>query len=280
MRKMGGLKKYMPYTFATVWIGVLALVGFPGLAGYFSKDSILLAVEHSNIYGSGYAAFALMAGVFVTAFYSFRLLFMTFYGEPRMDEHTRQHLKESPLVVTIPLFLLAVPSAAIGWFAMEPMIINDYFKGAISVSASHDVLALIAKEWHGLGNFFAHGFSALPFFLVVGGFITAWLLYIRYTDLPAKIRGRVEPLYNLLDNKYYFDKIYNAVFASGARLVGGLLWKIGDVKLIDGLAVNGTARVIGWVSSVVRYVQTGYVYHYAFAMIIGLFLMITFFLHG
>ena len=280
MRKMGGLKKYMPVTYITAWLGTLALVGFPGFSGFFSKDAIIVAVSNSTLAGSGFAQFAVTAGVFVTAFYSFRLLFMTFEGRPRMDNHTRDHLRESPLVVTLPLVLLAVPSVVIGWFYIEPMLFGSFFGDAIQVSAEHDVIAAIAKDWHGLGAFFAHGFQSLPFVLVLTGAGLAWVLYIKYPRVPEQIARRFNAIYTLLANKYYFDEIYNAIFAAGARRIGGLLWKIGDVRIIDGLAVNGSARVVGWVSARVRQVQSGYVYHYAFAMIAGLFLLITFFLHA
>ncbi len=279
MRKMGGLRKYMPATFATAWIGTLALIGFPGFSGFFSKDAIIEAVHHSHLPGSGFAFFAVMAGVFVTSFYSFRLLFMTFYGAPRMDAHTRKHLHESPLVVTIPLILLAVPSAAIGWFLLEPMLFGKFFGDAIKVSAAHDVLAEIGRGFKGLGPFVAHGLQAPPFLLALAGFGLAWVLYIRAPHLPDVIRARLHVIHTVLINKYYADAFNDFVFAGGARRLGGALWKVGDVRVIDGLAVNGTARLIGWLAAAVRHVQSGYIYHYAFAMIIGLFLLMTLFLH-
>ena len=279
MRKMGGLKKYMPITYLTAWIGTFALIGLPGFAGFFSKDAIIIAVSHSKIAGSSFAYFAVTAGVFVTAFYSFRLLFMTFEGKPRMDTHTRDHLKESPWVVILPLVLLAIPSVMIGWVYTEPMLFGSFFGDAIAVSASHDVLAEMASGWHGIGDYFAHGFKSLPFLLLFLGFACAWVLYIQMPHLPAQLHQRFGILYRLLLNKYYFDEIYNAVFAGGVRRLGTMLWKIGDVRIIDGLAVNGSARLVGWVSARIRNVQSGYVYHYAFAMIAGLFLLMTFFLH-
>ena len=189
MRKMGGLKKYMPWTFYTAWIGTLALIGFPGFAGFFSKDAIIEAVRHSQLPGSGIAFVAVMAGVFVTSFYSFRLLFMTFYGPPRMDAHTRKHLHESPAVVVIPLVLLAIPSAIIGWFLLEPMLFGKFFGDAIKVLSSHDVLAELGRGYKGLGPFFAHGFQAPPFFLALAGFGLAWVLYIRAPHLPDRIHS-------------------------------------------------------------------------------------------
>jgi NADH-quinone oxidoreductase subunit L len=277
LRKMGGLKKYMPFTFITAWVGTLALTGFPPFAGFFSKDAIIEAVHHSQLPGAGFAYFAVLAGVFVTALYSFRLMFLAFYGKPRMDEHTRKHLHESPAVVVIPLILLAIPSVVAGWIYIKPMLFGNFFGDAIKVLPQHNVLAQI--HFDGIGPFIAHGLQSAPFILAVLGFGLAWLLYLREPHLPDMIRDRIKPIYNLLVRKYGFDEFNQKVFAGGARFVGGLLWRIGDVKIIDGLAVNGTARAIGWLSSIVRHVQSGYIYHYAFAMIIGLFLLMTFFLH-
>jgi NADH-quinone oxidoreductase subunit L len=277
LRKMGGLKKYMPFTFITAWVGTLALTGVPPFAGFFSKDAIIEAVHHSQLPGAGFAYVAVLAGVFVTALYSFRLMFLAFYGKPRMDEHTRKHLHESPAVVVIPLILLAIPSLVAGWIYIKPMLFGNFFGEAIKVLPQHNVLGQIHFE--GIGPFIAHGLQSTPFILAGLGFGLAWLLYYREPQLPDRIRERVQPLYNLLLRKYGFDEFYQMVFAGGARRLGDLLWRIGDVKIIDGLAVNGTARVIGWLSAAVRSVQSGYIYHYAFAMIIGLFLLLTFFLH-
>jgi NADH-quinone oxidoreductase subunit L len=279
MRKMGGLKKFMPITFLTAWIGTLALGGFPGFSGFFSKDMIIEAVHHSTLPGAGFAYIAVLFGVFVTSFYSFRLLFLTFYGKPRMDDETLAHVHESPWVVTVPLVLLAIPSLVVGLMTFEPLLFGGYFADSIKVLAAHDVVGAIRQGYHGIGPFVAHGLQSAPFLLAVAGFVSAWFLYIRYPQVPALIAERLKFLYNLLLNKYYVDEFNEFVFARGARLLGRLLWREGDVRVIDGLAVNGTARVVGWISSVVRHIQTGYVYHYAFAMILGLFLLITFFLH-
>jgi len=277
LRKMGGLRKYMPFTFITAWVGTLALTGVPPFAGFFSKDAIIEAVHHSHLPGAGFAYVAVLAGVFVTALYSFRLMFLAFYGKPRMDEHTRKHLRESRAVVVIPLILLAIPSFVAGWIYIKRMLFGNFFGDAIKVLPQHNVLAQI--HFDGIGPFIAHGLQSAPFILAVLGFGLAWLLYLREPNLPDRIRDRIKPIYNLLVRKYGFDEFNQKVFAGGARFLGGLLWRIGDVKIIDGLAVNGTARAIGWLSSVVRHVQSGYIYHYAFAMIIGLFLLMTFFLH-
>jgi NADH-quinone oxidoreductase subunit L len=279
MRKMGGLKKYMPFTFITAWVGSLALAGIPPFAGFFSKDMIIEAVEHSHLRGSGFAYAAVLMGVFVTAFYTFRMLFMTFYGKPRMDNHTLKHVKESPWVVTVPLMLLAIPSLVSGFFMIEPLLFGGYFSESIKVLPVHDVVREIGSHYSGIGPFIAQGLQSAPFLLAVAGIGLAWLMYIRYPFLPDQLRAKANTLYTILSRKYFFDEFNEFVFAGGARLFGRLLWKVGDVKLIDGMAVNGTARVIGWMSSVIRHLQSGYVYHYAFAMILGLFLLITFFLH-
>jgi len=279
MRKMGGLRQYMPITFITAWVGALALAGIPPFAGFFSKDMIIEAVHQSQLPGSGIAYAAVLCGVFVTAFYTFRMLFMTFYGKPRMDEHTLKHVRESPWVVTVPLVLLAIPSLVIGFMTIEPLLFGGYFGGSIKVSPTHDVVRFIGEHYRGLGPFIAHGLQSVPFMFAVAGIGLAWFMYIRYPFLPGQLREKFGAIYTLLLRKYFVDEFNDYVFAGGARAFGGLLWKIGDIKLIDGLAVNGTARVIGWVSLMIRHVQSGYVYHYAFAMILGLFLLITFFLH-
>ncbi len=286
MRRMGGLRKYMPVTFVTAWAGTLALVGFPGFAGFFSKDALIEAVHASHLPGAGVALVALTAGVFFTSFYSFRLLFMTFYGAPRMDAHTREHVHESPWVVTLPLLLLALPSVAIGAFFMEPMLFAGFFGEAIRVAPAHDVLGRVGEAYEGKTGltlvlaFVGHGLKSLPFWLAVAGFALAWLLYIRQPAWPEWIKQRAGLLYTVLERKYGFDDFYQLVFARGARGLGRALWRTGDMRLIDGLAVNGTARAVDWVSGVIRQTQSGYIYHYAFAMIIGLVLLMTWFLHG
>ena len=279
LRKMGGLRKYMPWTLVTAWVGSLALTGFPPFSGFFSKDAIIEAVARSHLPGAGFAYFAVMTGVFVTALYTFRMMFLAFYGEPRMDEHTRKHLKESPAVVIIPLVLLAIPSAIAGWLGLTPLLFGKFFGKSIEVLPQHPALREMALHFSGDGPFIAHGLQSAPFLLAVLGFVTAWFAYIRYPQIPGLIRERAGLLYEILIRKYGFDEFNEVVFVSGARAAGRLLWKIGDVKLIDGLMVNGTARVIAWASTVARRIQSGYIYHYAFAMIIGLFFLMTFFLH-
>ena len=287
IRKMGGLKKYMPVTFITAWIGSLALAGIPPFAGFFSKDLIIEAVHHSTLPGSGVAYAAVLGGVLVTSLYTFRLLFLVFHGKPRMDHDTLHHVKESPLVVTVPLVLLAIPSVIAGAFMLEPVVYGGYFGAAIKMLPQHEALAKLSEHYFAaggsladrLGTFTVHGFKSWPFLLAVVGFGVAWFLYIHRPELPEQIRRRANALYQLLLNKYYVDEAYGFAFAAGARLLGRFLWRVGDVKVIDDTAVNGTARVIGWASAVIRHIQSGYVYHYAFAMILGLFLLITFFVH-
>ena len=279
LRKMGGLKRRMPITFITFWVGSLASAGIPPFAGFFSKDMIIEAVHLSNLPGSGMAYAAVLTGVFVTAFYTFRMLFLTFYGKPRMDEHTLKHVEESPWVVTIPLIMLAFFSLAAGFLFIEPLVFGGFFAESIKVLPAHDVVKEVGEQYNGLGPFIAHGLQSAPFLLAVAGIVTAWFMYVRLPHLPGRVREKAGAIYTLLLRKYFVDEFNEFVFAGGARAIGRLFWKIGDVKLIDGLAVNGTARVIGWVSTVIRHIQSGYVYHYAFAMILGLFLLITFFLH-
>jgi NADH-quinone oxidoreductase subunit L len=270
MRKMGGLKKYMPITYWTALIGTVALIAVPGTSGFFSKDILIDAVHESHLAMAPYAYWSVLLGVFVTAFYSFRLVFMTFHGDERFhaDEHHKPH--ESPWVVTLPLILLAIPSLLIGWLTVENVLFGGYFGNAITVLAAHDVLGHVKEEFHGPAQFVLHAFTGPAVYLAAAGVLAAWYLYIKRTELPAQIAARVAPLYKLLANKFYFDEIYQAVFARGSRGLGTALWRVGDVALIDGGMVNGSARVVGWLSALLRQMQSGYLYHYAFAMVIGL----------
>jgi len=270
MRNMGGLRKYMPITWITSLIGSLALIGAPGFSGFFSKDSIIEAVHESTLAGSGFAYFAVLSGVFITALYSFRMYFLVFHGKERMDEHTRSHLHETPWVVTVPLILLAIPSIFVGGPLVGDMVFGEFFGTAISVAPAHDVLGEI--EFHSAWAMMLHGLIQPPFWLALFGVVTAWYLYMKRTDLPAKIVAMpgVKQIHAILENKYGFDDFNEIVFGGGSRGLGTGLWKGGDVLLIDGLVVNGSARVVGWVSSLIRHVQSGYLYHYAFAMILGL----------
>lgn len=271
MRKMGGLYKYMPITWITSLLGSLALIGTPFFSGYYSKDAIILAAGHADLgMASTYAYYAVMSGVFITALYSFRLFFMVFHTNERFDDHTREHLHESPLVVTVPLILLAIPSVVIAWFTTGDMLFGDYFNGAIAVLPQHDVLAEISKEWHGPVSFALHAFFSPPFYLALAGVGTAWFLYVKRPDIPEMLESRFKGLHKLLVNKYYFDDINQTLFADGTVKVGTELWKQGDQKLIDGLMVNGSAKSVSAFGSLLRHIQTGQLYHYAFAMIVGL----------
>ncbi len=298
IRNMGGLWKYMPITWITLLIGSLALIGTPGLSGFFSKDSILLATYASDLPGAGFAAFAVTAGVFVTAFYSFRMFFMVFHGKERFrhahaghdqeggkddDRHGRHHgghsvPRESPWVVTVPLIVLAIPSVYAGWAYIEPLLFGDFFGDAIYVNhTAHPAMQTLAEHFHGAGAMIPHGLASLPFWLAVAGVVTAWYLYLVRRDLPETIRRKAGILYTILVRKYGFDDFNDWFFAGGARWLGGRLWRWGDVFAIDGVLVNGTARLVGRIAAVVRHLQTGYIYHYAFAMIIGVALLITWF---
>jgi len=274
MRKMGGLRRYMPITYWTALIGSLALIGFPGFSGFFSKDAIIESVHASAIPGAGYAYWCVLLGVFVTALYSFRMFFLVFHGEERMDAHTRSHLKESPWVVTLPLILLAIPSIVAGWMTEELLLFGGYFGAAIQVAPERDVLAVIGEHGTGATSFLVHGLTGAPFLLAMAGLATAWLLYLRRPDLLPGVTERFRSLNRVLVNKYYFDDLNEKVIAVGARGLGRGLWRVGDEILIDGLLVNGSARAVGWLAGVVRRVQSGYLYHYAFAMIIGLAVML------
>ncbi len=279
MRKMGGLRKYLPITWITSLIGSLALIGTPGFAGFFSKDSIIEAVELSTTPGASYAYFAVLAGVFITALYSFRLYFLVFHGKERMDEHTRSHLHEPSWVVTLPLVLLAIPSIFAGYIYVSDMAFGNFFGDAIFVLPQHDVLGELAKEFHGPASMMLHSLTTLPFLLAVSGVVTAWFLYMKRPDLPAVIQQRLSLLYSIFINKYGFDRFNEIVFAGGSRGLGKIFWRYLDVKLIDSFIVNGSAKTVGWVSLILRRMQTGYLYTYAFAMILGLVGLLAIFVH-
>ena len=278
MEKMGGLKKYMPITYWTMFIAALASAGVPGFSGFFSKDAIIEAVGLADIPFVNFAYFCVLATVFVTALYTFRLLFMTFHGQPRMDEHTKSHLHESPWVVTLPLVILAIPTIGAGWF-IGPIVFGDYFNNVIHVLPEHAAIEKLGAEFTGVGGMMIHALSTAPFWLSIAGIFTAWYLYTVKTDIPAKIKSIFAPIYTVLDRKYYIDELYSWLFAGGTRKLGTLLWKFGDIKLIDGLIVNGTARFVGWFATVVKRFQTGYIYHYAFTMIVGIFAILTLWLY-
>ena len=268
--KMGGIKKYMPITYWCMLVGSLALIGFPGFAGFFSKDAIIEAVHASSIPGAGFAYFCVLVGVVITAFYSFRMFFLVFHTKERMDEHTREHLHESPAVVTVPLIMLAIPSLVAGAIFVEPMLFGDFFGQSLYVSHEHDVLKHLGEEYTGVMGFIGHGLLGLPFWFAITGLALAWYLYEKRPDLPDTITSKLRGIYNILVRKYGFDDFNDFFFAGGARGIGRLLWNFGDAKLIDGLLINGSARAVGWFSARIRHIQSGYLYHYAFAMILGL----------
>ncbi|MEK7779626.1 MAG: NADH-quinone oxidoreductase subunit L [Pseudomonadota bacterium] len=274
MQKMGGLKQYMPITYWTMFIAALASSGVPGFSGFFSKDAIIEAVHFANIPGAEFAYFCVLTTVFVTALYTFRLIFMTFHGQPRMDSHTKEHLHESPWVVTLPLVVLAIPTVISGWF-IGSIVFGDYFTNAIYIASAHDAIEKLRVEFTGIGGMMIHALSTAPFWLSVAGIFTAWFLYSARTEMPEKIKYMLYPLYQLLDRKYYIDELYSWLFAGGTRTLGNTLWKYGDIKLIDGFFVNGTARIVAFTASIVRRFQTGYIYHYAFTMIVGIFVILT-----
>ncbi len=320
IRNMGGLRKYMPITWITSLIGSLALIGTPFFSGFYSKDSIIEAVEYSHIPGSGFAYFAVVAGVFITAFYSFRMYFLVFHGEERFgkahahdahadaahapahadaahaDEHGEhvgdhddeevssdhhhglapgQKPHETPWVVWLPLVLLAIPSVIIGYIAVEPMLFGNYFKEAIYISEHHEALQEMHAEFHGAFDMAFHSLLSLPFFLAMAGVASSWFFYMKRPDIPAAIQKRFQWVYTVLDNKYYFDRFNDWFFAGGARGASTFLSRFGDKVLIDGLLVNGSASLVGKISGIVRRFQSGYIYHYAFTMITGVFVLLT-----
>jgi NADH-quinone oxidoreductase subunit L len=320
MRNMGGLRKYMPITWITSLLGSLALIGTPFFSGFYSKDSIIEAVaaaNHAGMTGAGFAYFAVVAGVFITAFYSFRMYFLVFHGKERFgqahahdhhDHHAHAHDNhahngegkdptalheatvhheededdhghhglapgqkphESPLVVTLPLILLAIPSVIIGFLSIDKLVFGDFFKGVISVGENHPAMEELAHEFHGAAAMGVHAFTSIPFWLALAGVVAAYYCYMINPRVPAWCYAKFRPIHTLLDNKYYMDKFNEVVFAGGARGLGKGLWQVGDRALIDGLVVNGSAKLVGWFSSIVRTFQTGYIYHYAFVMILG-----------
>ena len=291
IRWMGRVRKYMPITWMTFLLGSLALIATPLFSGFYSKDSIILAVEASTLPAAQWAYYAVMAGVFVTAFYSFRLYFLVFHGKERYDQNPEPHHHadthghdehatphESPWVVTLPLVLLAIPSVLIGYFTVEPMLFGDFFKDVIFVDAAkHPAMANLAEYFHGPVAMAMHAFSTLAFWLAVSGVALSYYMYMVNPALPAAIKRTFSPIHNLLENKYYLDWFNENVLAKSARGIGIGLWKGGDQTIIDGLFVNGSWKLVGWVASVVRRLQTGYIYHYALAMILGIFVLMTYF---
>ena len=292
IRNMGGLWKRMPITWFTFLLANLALIGTPFFSGYFSKDSIIMAVEASNLPAASFAQFAVLAGVFVTAFYSFRVYFLVFHGKENFhhkpfpgehdhhdDDHGHAHEPhESPWVVTAPLVLLAIPSVVIGFLTVGPLLFGDFLKSAVFVDAAkHPAMSELAHHFHGATAMALHGFQALPFWLALSGVITAYVFYMVAPKIPATLAKVLRPLIVIGENKYFLDWFNEKVLAAGARLIGRIFWKVGDVALIDGLVVNGSAKLVGLIGSLTRLFQTGYLYHYALVMILGVLALMTWF---
>ncbi len=293
IRNMGGLRKYMPITWITFLLGTLALVGTPFFSGFYSKEHIIEAAGAANVWGASFAYYATLIGVFITSLYSFRVYFLVFHGKERFpahDDHGHGHdahghddhhhggkPHESPWVVTLPLVLLAIPSVVIGAWVVDPMLFGKFFNGVITVLPQHPAMHELHEEWHGWVAFGLHAFQTLPFWLVVAGAVIAWYCYLINPKVPARIQASLSGLNKVLENKYYVDWVNEQIIARGARCLGYGLWQTGDRGLIDGLLVNGSARVVGWVAAVSRHLQSGYIYHYAFAMIIGIMALVTFF---
>jgi NADH-quinone oxidoreductase subunit L len=300
IRWMGGVRKYMPITWITSLLGSLALIGTPFFAGFYSKDSIIEAVHESHLWGANFAYYAVLAGVFITAFYSFRMYFLVFHGKERYDQNPDAHHDdhahdahghddhghghdahkphESPMVVWLPLVLLAIPSVVIGFMTIEPMLFGEFFKNAIFVDgAKHHAMKELGEAFHGPVAMAIHGLTAAPFWLALAGVVLSYYMYMINPALPAAIKRACGPIYRLLENKYYMDWINENIIARGTRALGTGLWKGGDQAVIDGAIVNGSWKLVGRISGVVRWMQSGYIYHYAFAMLLGIFVLMTYF---
>ena len=288
IRWMGGLRKYMPITWITSLLGSLALIGTPLFSGFYSKDSIIEAVAFSDLPAAGFASFAVLAGVFVTAFYSFRMYFLVFHGEERYDQNPEAHHDdhhgghsgkphESPWVVTLPLVLLAVPSVVIGFLTVQPMVFGEFFRGVIFVDARHGAMAGLEGIFHGPLAMAVHALQTAPFWLALAGVVTAYYMYMINPALPAAIKKSMRPIYSLLENKYYMDWFNENVLARFARILGAGLWKVGDQALIDGAVVNGSWKCVGWIAGILRWIQSGYIFHYALIMLLGVFGLMTYF---
>ncbi|WZB74887.1 NADH-quinone oxidoreductase subunit L [Achromobacter insuavis] len=302
IRNMGGLRKYMPITWITFLLGTLALVGTPFFSGFYSKEHIIEAAGAAHVWGASFAYYATLIGVFVTSLYSFRVYFLVFHGKERFDtsdhghghghdahghddhghdDHGHGHHggkpHESPWVVTLPLILLAIPSVLIGAWAVDPMLFGKFFNGVITVLPQHPAMHELHEEWHGWVAFGLHAFQTLPFWLVVAGAVIAWYCYLINPKVPAAIKSSLSGVNKVLENKYYVDWVNEQIIARGLRCLGRGLWQTGDRGIIDGFLINGSARVVGWVSAISRHLQSGFIYHYAFAMIIGIMALVTFF---
>lgn len=295
IRNMGGLRKYMPITWITFLIGTLSLVGTPFFSGFYSKEHVIEAAHYATVWGSSFAYYATLIGVFVTSLYSFRVYFLVFHGKERFDTtaHTHSHDNhahdddhhggtphESPWVVTLPLVLLAIPSIAVGAWAVDALLFKGYFANTIFISPNNSAMATLAEHFHGWVAYGVHAFSTLPFWLMVTGLVVAWYGYVVNPALPPKIYKALSGVNRILENKYFVDWIYENVFARGGRALGKLFWNVGDKGIIEGIFIGGSTRLVGLVAALSRVFQSGHIYHYAFAMIVGLIVLISFFVLG
>jgi NADH-quinone oxidoreductase subunit L len=278
MRKMGGLRHRMPVTYYTSLIGALALIGTPFFSGFYSKDALIEAVSESHRAGAGYAYVCVLLGVFITALYTFRMIFLTFHGKERLDHHAQDHFHDVGWDMKAPLVALAIPSLFIGYFTIQPVLFGNYFGSAIQVAEHNDVVAEIGHHFEGPVAFALHGPLGAPFWLALSGVVCAWLFFLRNPSWAAAVQSRLTGLHSLLVNKYYFDWFNENVLARASRGLGTLLWKAGDQALIDGALVNGSAAAVNWFSGVARRVQTGYLYSYALWMVVGLAVLLGWFL--
>jgi len=274
IRKMGGLRKKMPITYITSLLGTLALIGFPGFAGFYSKDMIIEAAHYSDLPFAGWVYFAVVLGVFITAFYSLRLLFLVFHGESRMDSHTEEHLHETAPSITVPLVLLAIPSVLIGYFTIEPILFGGWLENSISIDSSHHALDKLESHFHSAFALITHSVVTLPFWMMIGGGLTAWVFCLYRTDWADTIQSKFKRINYVLNSLYGFDRLNDIIFVKGSVKLGNLLWRISDMTLIDKLLVNGSAKCARYLGAFIRPVQTGYVYHYAFFMIVSLMLVL------
>jgi len=292
IRNMGGLRRYMPITWITFLVGTLSLIGTPFFAGFYSKEHVIEAAGAANVWGASFAYYATLIGVFVTSLYSFRVYFLVFHGKERFDtsghgahhghdDHAHGHHggtpHESPWVVTLPLALLAIPSVVVGAWAIDPMLFGTFFDGVITVLPEHPAMVDLDAHWHDWVAYGLHAFGTLPFWLALAGALVAWYAYLINPKLPAAIKAALPGVNRVLENKYYADWVNEQIIARGLRWLGHGLWQKGDRGLIDGLLVNGSARFVGWIASLSRALATGYIYHYAFAMIIGIMALVFFF---
>jgi NADH-quinone oxidoreductase subunit L len=278
MRKMGGLRRRMPVTYWTSLIGALALIGTPFFSGFYSKDTLIEAVHASHRAGAGYAYFCVTAGVFVTAFYTFRMIFLTFHGDSRLDHHTEETFHDVGWDMKGPLVALAIPSLLIGYFTIGPELFGDFFGSSIRILPSHDVVAEVGREFHGAASFAEHAVFTLPLWLAAAGVLSAWYFVLRRPDQATALQQRLAWLYRLLVNKYYFDWFNENVLARLGRGVGMALWRGGDQAVIDNTLVNGSAGAVAWFAGYARRMQSGFLYSYAFWMIVGLVLLLGWFL--